>query len=169
MPMLLVGRIRFVWLDLKADLTRLTILFLVLFVSTARAGQLYLHTISFHVPHYEAADETNWGLAYRWDAGPRLGVFENSYGIRCWYAAWVFRKDGYIHPWLGAIRGYSFNGDHLDDDSIGIGSKESAIIPLAALEVDATKWLRDRHWWPKKVPDVGLVMIPWVVNLEVQF
>jgi len=145
-------------------------LFLLLLTSPALAGQLYVHTVSVHVPRLEGADETNWGLAYRYDAGPRIGTFENSHSVRCWYAAWVFRPNGYVHPWLGAVRGYSLHdGDHIDDDSTGIGSDETAVIPLLALEVDMTRWLRDRNWWPKKIPDIGLVMIPWVVHLEVQF
>jgi hypothetical protein len=147
---------------------RLLALF-VLFAASADAGQLYLHMVSAHVPRYEHVDETNWGLAYRFDAGPRIGAYQNSYGFTSAYAAWVFRPEGHVHPWVGAVTGYSLHGEHLDPDATGVGGDRNGVIPLVALEIDATKWLRARHWWPKKVPDLGLILLPWVVNLEVQF
>lgn len=133
------------------------LIFWVWLSGTAFAGQLYLHTLSQHIPDNSHAVEFNYGVGYKFDSNIRLGGYRNSYGMPSWYATYVFRPDRRVHPWLGVITGYTLHGGKkLDPDSTGIGGKRNSMIPLVALEIDLPF-------------SCGLILTPGLAHLELRY
>lgn len=148
----------------------LLLIFLLATTTSVSADQFGLHTVSTHIPVVRGANEDNLGAFYVFDEGPRFDVFKNSYDKWSIGAGWEFRRDKYLHIITGVLSGYSLNGGtHFDGGAGGLGGKQGSFVPMLGIELEVTRWFRDKFWMPKYLPDLNLVAMPLVVNLEVQF